>query len=178
MIRVFFAFLAPVPPPHIMNQLQENGAAAVLSSSSSSSTAVGNTVASRGGGTAGVPTPQQQASKANEFLGISKSIQQTGDVPPPRFGHTCTCVGNHKVVVFGGAVGCKRHALSLLLSFLFISSPLLLSVHLDSSFETSGRMHVAHADMSLISFFLGGCQQFSTRDSLRACVCDGTRFFS
>ncbi|PHJ25563.1 protein serine threonine phosphatase [Cystoisospora suis] len=87
-----------------MNQLQENGAAAVLSSSSSSSTAVGNTVASRGAGTSGLPT-QQQASKANEFLGIPKSIQQTGDVPPPRFGHTCTCVGNHKVVVFGGAVG-------------------------------------------------------------------------
>lgn len=108
-----------------MNQLQENGAAAVLSSSSSSSSAIGNTVAAtRGAGTSGVPTPQQP-NKANEFLGVAKSIQQTGDVPPPRFGHTCTCVGNHKVVVFGGAVGCKQgNDICIPLDFYLLSTSL------------------------------------------------------
>mmetsp|Transcript_19925 Transcript_19925/g.43464 ORF Transcript_19925/g.43464 Transcript_19925/m.43464 type:complete len:850 (-) Transcript_19925:76-2625(-) len=31
--------------------------------------------------------------------------QQHGDTPAPRFGHTTTLVGNHRVVLFGGATG-------------------------------------------------------------------------
>ncbi|EPT28004.1 kelch repeat domain containing/Serine/threonine protein phosphatase protein [Toxoplasma gondii ME49] len=72
-----------------MNQLHENGLPGLPSASA----------APVGSSSAGNPAGK------SEFLGVPKSIQQTGDVPPPRFGHTCTCVGNHKVVVFGGAVG-------------------------------------------------------------------------
>ncbi|CBZ51175.1 serine/threonine protein phosphatase, related [Neospora caninum Liverpool] len=77
-----------------MSQLHENGQSGLPSASA----APVGTSASSGGNAPSSGTK-------TEFLGSPKSIQQTGDVPPPRFGHTCTCVGNHKVVVFGGAVG-------------------------------------------------------------------------
>ena len=35
---------------------------------------------------------------------IAQDVQVTGDIPPPRFGHTLTMVSQDKAVLFGGAV--------------------------------------------------------------------------
>ena len=35
---------------------------------------------------------------------IAQDVQFTGDIPPPRFGHTLTMVSQDKAVLFGGAV--------------------------------------------------------------------------
>lgn len=34
----------------------------------------------------------------------SQKVQVSGDIPPPRFGHTFTMVSEDKAVLFGGAV--------------------------------------------------------------------------
>lgn len=34
----------------------------------------------------------------------SQKVQVSGDIPPPRFGHTFTMVSDDKAVLFGGAV--------------------------------------------------------------------------
>jgi hypothetical protein len=35
---------------------------------------------------------------------VAQDVQVSGDIPPPRFGHTLTMVSQDKAVLFGGAV--------------------------------------------------------------------------
>ena len=36
---------------------------------------------------------------------MTENLDASGDIPQSRFGHTITVVSNHKVVLFGGAIG-------------------------------------------------------------------------
>lgn len=44
---------------------------------------------------------------------VEKIPGETGEVPPPRFGHTATHVGDNKIILFGGATGeCGRYTIT------------------------------------------------------------------